>query len=138
MVWRAVDEQLATWGKVVLLRTRGRVSGAPAVAAVGFIEEPDGTLLVAAGGPDVQWARNLAADPRCHATRAGETREYVAEEIHSDRRNAAIAGLILKYGTPAEGLGSGPAFALRPVPHPPRGVEAAPDVEGGARRPRAG
>jgi IMP dehydrogenase/GMP reductase len=40
---------------------------------------------------------------------------FVAEEMTGAERNAAIASLILRYGTPAEGLGRGPAFRLRRV-----------------------
>ncbi|HYL40515.1 MAG TPA: nitroreductase/quinone reductase family protein, partial [Candidatus Binatus sp.] len=60
-----VGEQLTAWGKVARIQTRGRTSGRPAVAAVGFVEEPDGGLLVAAGSPEVDWARNLGAEPTC-------------------------------------------------------------------------
>ena len=42
-------------------------------------------------------------------------RAYRAEEIEGPDRARAIAELILKYGTPAEGLGVGPAFRLRPL-----------------------
>ena len=42
---RAIGEELADWGTVLLLETRGRTSGAPLTVAVGYIEEPDGSLL---------------------------------------------------------------------------------------------
>ena len=61
-----IGEQLAGWGKVVRLESRGRLSGRPVAAAVGFVEEAGGSLLVAAGSPDVGWARNLDVDGRCH------------------------------------------------------------------------
>lgn len=108
-------EQLAAWGKVVLLETTGRVSGRPRRTAVGFVEEPDGSLLVAAGSPTTHWGANLLADPVCHATLSGIRGAYRAEEIEGPDRARAIAGLILRYGTPAEGLGHGPAFRLRPA-----------------------
>ena len=52
------------------LRGQGRPASRPAVVgpadrapvAVGFVEEPDGSILVAAGD-DAQWAPNLLADP---------------------------------------------------------------------------
>jgi deazaflavin-dependent oxidoreductase (nitroreductase family) len=106
-------EQLASWGKVVLLETTGRVSGRTIRTPVGFIGEPGGSLLVAAGTPSTSWAANLLAPPACHGTIAGERRAYRAEELEGAARSAAIAGLILKYGTPAENLGAGPAFRLR-------------------------
>lgn len=121
---RPIGETLADQGRVVLLETRGRVSGRPARAAVGFIEEPDGSLLVAANGPGVDWARNLAAEPSVRVSRAGRTEPYRAEPLDGDDFSTAIRSLILRYGTPAEGLGSGPAFRLRPQP----GAEVRSDV----------
>ena len=80
-----------------------------------FVVEPDGSLLVAAGSPSAHWAANLLADPACHGTIGAVRRAYRAEEIEGPDRARAIAELILKYGTPAEGLGVGPAFRLRPL-----------------------
>jgi len=111
----AYGEQLAAWGKVVLLESTGRVSGRRRRTAVGFVEEPDGSLLVAAGHPDTAWALNLLAEPACHGTIGDRRRAYLAEELEGPDRSRAISSLILKYGTPAEGLGSGPAFRLRPT-----------------------
>jgi deazaflavin-dependent oxidoreductase (nitroreductase family) len=113
-----IGAQLAAWGKVALLETRGRITARPARAAVGFLEEPDGSLLVAAGEPDADWARNLEADPACMVTIGEGSGRYVAEPLDTAETNAAIAGLILRYGTPAERLGRGPAFRLRPAPVP--------------------
>ena len=81
--------------------------------AVGFVEEPDGSLLVAAGDPDADWARNLDADPRCRVTVGDLTRDAVAESLDSEEAARAVTELILRYGTPAERLGRGPAFRLR-------------------------
>ncbi len=108
-------EELASWGKVVLLETTGRVSGLPRRTAVGFVEEPDGTLLVAAGRPGAAWAANLLADPACHGTIGDVRRAYRAEEIEGPELARAVRELILRYGTPAETLGTGPAFRLRPT-----------------------
>jgi deazaflavin-dependent oxidoreductase (nitroreductase family) len=110
-----IGRQLATWGKVALIETRGRISGRPAHAAVGYLEEPDGSLLVAAGDPDAAWARNLEADETCLVTVGERTETFRAEPLVGPERNAAIAGLILRYGTPAEGIGRGPTFRLRPA-----------------------
>jgi deazaflavin-dependent oxidoreductase (nitroreductase family) len=108
-------EQLAAWGKVVLLETTGRASGSPRRTAVGFVEEPDGSLLVAAGSADADWAANLLVNPACRGMIGDVQRTFVAEEIVGPDRSRAIAELILKYGTPAERLGDGPAFRLRPT-----------------------
>jgi deazaflavin-dependent oxidoreductase (nitroreductase family) len=110
-----IGRQLATWGKVALIETRGRISGRPARAAVGFLDEPDGSILVAAGDPDAAWARNLEADPLCAVTVGERSGIFQAEALDGAERNGAIAGLILRYGTPAEGLGRGPVFRLRPA-----------------------
>jgi deazaflavin-dependent oxidoreductase (nitroreductase family) len=110
-----IGRQLATWGKVALIETHGRISGRPAYAAVGYLEEPDGSLLVAAGDPDAAWARNLEADATCLVTVGERSGTFRAEPLVGPERNAAIAGLILRYGTPAEGLGRGPTFRLRPA-----------------------
>jgi len=110
-----IGEQLAGWGTVAIVQTRGHRTGRDARAAVGYVEEADGSLLVAAGGPEVAWARNLLADPACLVTIGDDIAPFVAEELAGTERNAAIARLILRYGTPAEGLGRGPAFRLRRV-----------------------
>ena len=110
-----IGRQLATWGKVALIESRGRISGRPARAAVGFLDEPDGSLLVAAGDPDAAWARNLEADPVCVVTIGERTAIFRAETLVGAERNDVVAGLILRYGTPAEGLGRGPVFRLRPA-----------------------
>jgi deazaflavin-dependent oxidoreductase (nitroreductase family) len=109
-----IGEQLANWGRVALLETRGRVSGDPVRTAVGFVEEPGGSLLVAAGSETADWALNLLVEPRCTASVGDATADYVAEQIAPAEAAAVISALILKYGTPAERLGRGPAFRLRP------------------------
>jgi deazaflavin-dependent oxidoreductase (nitroreductase family) len=108
-----VGEQLASWGKVATIQTRGRTSGRPATAAVGFVEEPDGSLLVAAGSSEADWARNLEVDPKCRVAIEGRAIEMRAEPLGGADASRAVVMLILKYGTPAERLGRGPAFRLR-------------------------
>jgi len=44
----------------------------------------------------------------------GRTWTATAEVLEDGERNRAIGELILRYGTPAERLGSGPAFRLVP------------------------
>lgn len=108
-----IGEQLAGWGKVALLETRGRRTGRPARAAVHFVAAA-GDLLVAAGSPDADWALNLAADAACRATVGELTHDYRAALVEDPaERGAALTALILKYGTPAERLGAGPVFRLR-------------------------
>ena len=111
-----VGDQLAGWGVVAIVETRGRISGRPARAAVGFIEEPDGSLLIAATDPGAHWALNLEVDPACTVTIGERSIAARAQLIGGAERNAAITGLILRYGTPSEGLGRGPVFRLTPEP----------------------
>ena len=62
-------------------RDDGAADGPTARGAVGFVEEPDGSLLVAAGDPDADWARNLEDAPDCVVTigeRIGRFRAEVA------------------------------------------------------------
>ena len=110
-----VAEQLAGWGKVVRLETRGRTSGRPVEVAVGYVEEPDGSLLVAAGSEDAAWARNLFAEPELRVTLGVEGWVAVAEPLEGAEASRAVRELILRYGTPAERLGRGPSFRLRRV-----------------------
>ncbi len=109
-----IGEELAAWGKVALLETTGRVSGNSVRSAVGFVDEPGGMLVVAAGTDDADWALNLRHDPNCTATIGDETRHYIAAELAQAESNRAVTALIIKYGTPAERLGPGPAFRLTP------------------------
>ena len=108
-----LGEQLAGWGKVLRLATRGRTSGAAVAVAVGFVEEPDGSVLVAAGSADADWARNLEADPRCRVTVGDDAWAAIAESLAGPEAHRAVRELILRYGTPAERLGTGPVFRLR-------------------------
>jgi deazaflavin-dependent oxidoreductase (nitroreductase family) len=108
-----MEDDLVAWGRVLRIETRGRVSGRPARAVVGFVERPDGSLLVAAGSEAADWGRNLLVAPACRVTIADVTVEAVARELQGTEHAEAVKDLILKYGTPAEGLGAGPAFELR-------------------------
>jgi hypothetical protein len=87
---------------------------------VGFVLEPDGSILVAAGSLDRAWAANLLADPAVEVTADG--RSFLGEadvlDDRDPRRGRAVRELILRYGTPSEGLGSGPIFVIRPVATP--------------------
>lgn len=108
-----LGEQLAGWGKVLRLETRGRVSGRPVEVALGYVEEPDGSVLVAAGNPDADWARNLDADPTARVTVGEREWAAVADQLEGPDAQRAVRELILKYGTPAERLGLGPVYRLR-------------------------
>jgi F420H(2)-dependent quinone reductase len=70
---------------------------------------------VAAGDPDADWARNLEAEPQVRVTIEHRRFDALAEPLDRTSAAAVVVSLILKYGTPAEGLGRGPAFRLVPV-----------------------
>ncbi len=110
-----IATELTAWGKVVTIVTTGRRTGELIRAAVGYLEEPDGSLLVAAGEPDADWTRNLDANPACQLTLGDRTWPAVAEPLEPSAMGSVVAGLILRYGTPAERLGRGPAYRLRPA-----------------------
>lgn len=99
-----------------MLETIGRTSGALVMTPVGFIEDDDGSLFVAAGSDAADWALNLRANPRCRATIGERVAAFEARELEENAdRGQAIAEMILKYGTPAEKLGHGPVFRLLPM-----------------------
>jgi deazaflavin-dependent oxidoreductase (nitroreductase family) len=116
---RELGAQLAAWGKVATLETVGRRTGTTVRAAVGFVEEADGSVLVAAGGPDTNWALNLFAEPSGLLTIGERTMPVIAEPLDAADHARVIRELVLKYGTPAESLGAGPSFRLRPIPPDP-------------------
>ena len=113
-----MEDDLVAWGRVLRIQTRGRVTGRPASAVVGYAERPGGRYVVAAGSPDASWGRNLLADPSCTVTLGEASWPAVARELEGAEHAAAVRDLILKYGTPSESLGDGPAFEL--VPADPR------------------
>lgn len=109
-----MEDDLVAWGRVLRIETRGRVTGRTARATVGFTERPGGALAVAANSERADWARNLLADPRCRVTLGDASWTALARPLEGAQHAAAVRELILKYGTPSEGLGSGPAFELLP------------------------
>jgi deazaflavin-dependent oxidoreductase (nitroreductase family) len=107
-----LGEQLAGWGKVVTIETRGRVTGRPIEVAVGYLEDGE-DVLVAAGTAEADWARNLAADPGCRVRLGDDSWSATAGLVEPPESGRVVRELILKYGTPAERLGRGPVFRLR-------------------------
>lgn len=106
---------MAATGRVAWLTTRGRTSGEARGVAVGFVDEPDGSVLVAAGSPETDWARNLQADPDCTVVIGDRSFAATATPLAPADHARAIGALILRYGTPAERLGRGPSFRLTPA-----------------------
>ena len=107
-----MEDDLVAWGRVLRIETRGRVTGRTVRATVGFAERPGGTLVVAAGSPNADWGLNLLTDPACRVTVGDATWAATARPLDGAEHAAAVRDLILRYGTPAEGLGAGPAFEL--------------------------
>ena len=116
-----MERELVAQGRIAHLVTIGRISGEPRDVAVGFVDEPDGSVLVAANGPRSAWGLNLLADPSVTVEIAERRFVAVAEELDRADHGRAIRELILRYGTPSEGLGTGPSFRLRPVDAIPAG-----------------
>lgn len=112
------EADLVAWGRIITLETRGRVTGTPRRVSVGFVEEASGALLVAATSEMTQWARNLEAEPACAVERAGVRQRFEAVQLRGAEHDHAVGSLILKYGTPSEALGAGPAFRLEPIAAP--------------------
>jgi deazaflavin-dependent oxidoreductase (nitroreductase family) len=113
-----MEDDLVQSARYARLAIRGRRSGETRSVSVGFVEEPDGSILVAAGGPDVAWALNLLADPDCTVTIGERSFAARAEPLEDDdpRRGRTVRELILRYGTPSERLGSGLVFSIQPIP----------------------
>ncbi len=109
-----MDDDLVAAGRFARIETVGRRSGAKRTVTVGFVEDADGAILVAARNR-ADWAENLFDEPRCRVTVGDRTWEAWAEPLNGADFDTAIRGSILRYGTPAETLGSGPAFRLRPI-----------------------
>jgi deazaflavin-dependent oxidoreductase (nitroreductase family) len=110
-----MEEDLVATGRVIRLETHGRTSDRTRAVTIGYVEEPDGSLLVAARSDAADWARNLDANPVCRVTLGARTWDAVAERLGRDDHVRAIRALILRYGTPSEDLGRGPSFRLRPI-----------------------
>ena len=107
-----MNDDLVAWGRVLRLETVGRASGRRRPVVIGFVEHADGALVVAAGSAATAWARNLFAEPTCRVTIADATWDAVARPLNGAEHAAAVRDLIVRYGTPAEGLGAGPSFEL--------------------------
>jgi deazaflavin-dependent oxidoreductase (nitroreductase family) len=112
-----MEADLVASGRFVRIETTGRRSGEPRPVTVGFVDDPSevGAVLVAAGDPNTAWALNLLEHPACRVRVGKRSFDAIAEPLESRDHGRAIAAMILRYGTPAEGLGRGPAFRLRPA-----------------------
>lgn len=110
-----MEDALVADGRVVRIDLVGHRSGAHRSVTVGFVTEPDGSLLIAAQEPTTAWGRNLLAEPACRVTLGDVSWDAVAEPLDRAGHALAIRELILRYGTPSEDLGRGPSFRLRRI-----------------------
>lgn len=132
-------------GWVLLLGTRGRVSGHVHHVPLSYLIA-DGSVWVLAGfGRRCDWYRNVLADPSVEVTLPGRTRACIAEEMrHAAVRQRIIPRLVRATGVPGYLTGCDPFRAsperllaatawlplirLRPVGEP---LVAGPDDPGG-------
>jgi deazaflavin-dependent oxidoreductase (nitroreductase family) len=116
-----MEAELVASGRFARIETHGARSGRDRAVTVGYADDDlpgsitPGAVLVAAGGPDTAWASNLLMDPSCRVRVGERSFHAIAEPLEPAEHALAIRALILRYGTPAEGLGHGPSFRLRPV-----------------------
>jgi deazaflavin-dependent oxidoreductase (nitroreductase family) len=108
-------EELVRDGRVARITASGWRTGRPREVVAGFVAEPDGSILVAAGDDDASWGHNLLGDPECIVEYGDRRFRAVAEPLSDEEHALAIRELILRYGTPSERLGRGPSFRLRPI-----------------------
>jgi deazaflavin-dependent oxidoreductase (nitroreductase family) len=117
-----MEDELVASGRFVRIETRGQRTGLARPVTVGFVDDengPEGSVLVAAGSAETAWAQNLLVEPSCRVTLADRSFDARAEPLGPAEHARAIRGLIIRYGTPAEGLGHGPSFRLSPVVEAP-------------------
>jgi deazaflavin-dependent oxidoreductase (nitroreductase family) len=111
-----MEDDLVRSGRYVRIRALGGRTGQPRTVTVGFVDDEaaPGSLLVASRVGSA-WARNLLAEPACRVEVGERAFAAIAEPLAPAEHARAIRGLILRYGTPAEGLGRGESFRLRPT-----------------------
>jgi hypothetical protein len=81
----------------------------------GFLERPDGSVLVGSAAGR-HWPENLAAAGWCaFAIRGRAPRRYVATELQGEDRAAATAEFRARRGERAARAFSGRVFLLRPA-----------------------
>ncbi len=113
-----MDAELVASGRYARIEVRSRRSGAVRAVTVGFVDDPagpPGVILVASGAADSAWAADLVEEPACRVTIGSRAFDGVAELLERGDHGRTVAALIIRYGTPAEGLGNGPSFRIRPV-----------------------
>lgn len=120
-----MEDDLVASGRFARIRALGGRTGLTRSVTVGFVEDdegPPGSILVSAGAPETAWAQNLLTNPACWVEVGERSFEAVAEPLTPPEHARTVRGLIVRYGTPAEGMGRGESFRLRPVAQTRRGT----------------
>jgi hypothetical protein len=112
-----VDDDLVATGRYARLDIDPIDGDRHRMITVGFVPGEDGSIVVAATAPDARWAGALATAAKVRVTIAERSFDATPEELaeRDPGRGLAVRDLILRYGTPSEGLGRGPVFRLRPI-----------------------
>ena len=111
-----MDDDLVASGRYARLDIDPLAGGRRRTVTVGYLPADDGTVLVAATAPGAHWAGALGDARHVRVTIGDRSFPADVTELADDdpARADALRDLILRYGTPAEGLGRGPVFRLRP------------------------
>ena len=112
-----MDDDLVATGRYAWLDIVATDGSRPRRVTVGFLPAEDGSIVVGSTASDARWAAALAGGARVRVTIGDRSFDASAAELPEDdvARDHAVRDLILRYGTPSEGLGRGPVFRLRPV-----------------------
>lgn len=129
---RLFGERMASSGRMAMIETVGRTSGNRYRTPVGYVRHDDGSVWLGAGRAEAQWPKNLLATPRCRVRIGGSELDYEAIALAGEERARAVAAIQAKYGAPAQRVGTGPVFVLRPASAGGAGTGPAEDAPGEA------
>jgi deazaflavin-dependent oxidoreductase (nitroreductase family) len=106
---------MARSGRVGILTSTGAKTGLRRQAPLGFVQRPDGTVLIGSGSKENRgWTANLKANPGCTFSIKGDERRYRAALVDESARPAALEELKTKMGGVAERADWGDLFVLVP------------------------
>ena len=86
--------------QVLLLTTRGRVTGMPRTVPLTYLADGDDIVLVASYGGDDRdpgWYRNLRADGRVKVVQGRNRRAMTARTATADERDRLWPGIVATY-----------------------------------------
>jgi deazaflavin-dependent oxidoreductase (nitroreductase family) len=103
-------------GYLMVLRTRGRKSGAWRDAPLGYVVIGDAVYCMAGFGARTHWLQNVVADPHVEVLLPGRSFSGLAEEVTDDEeRRAVLPPLVKSMGLVASGFGLGNPYAQSPA-----------------------